>query len=67
MLVFSRRVKDSVIFDLREHGLGIINVAVVAIRGSVVRLGITAETSIAVDRHEVFDRKERERNEGGIP
>jgi sRNA-binding carbon storage regulator CsrA len=52
---------------LREHGLGIIKVDVVAIRGSVVRLGITAERSIAVNRHEIHDRKERERNEGEIP
>jgi carbon storage regulator CsrA len=67
MLVLSRHVNDSVIFDLREHGLGIIEVAVVDIRGSVVRLGITADRSISVDRHEVFDTKERERNEGEIP
>lgn len=51
MLVLSRRVGEEIVIDTA------IRVTVVAVRGSRVRLGITAPVSVAVDRLEVHERR----------
>lgn len=56
MLVLSRKLNESVIID------GHIIVTVVDIRGDKVRLGITAPREIRVNRHEVEDAINRDRN-----
>ncbi len=50
MLVLSRRVDESLLIDKD------IKITVLDIKGSQVRLGITAPQSIKVHREEVFDR-----------
>jgi carbon storage regulator CsrA len=57
MLVLTRRLNDKVVFPT----LGV-EVEVVRIEGSKVRLGITAPANIRVHRHEIADRIEKERS-----
>lgn len=59
MLVLSRHVNEKLVVDLRKHGLGIVNVVVVEIRGDKVRIGIEADSEIPVHRLEVFEAIER--------
>lgn len=51
MLVLSRRIGEELVID------GDIRVTVVEVRGSVVRLGISAPKSVSVLRKEIVDRK----------
>lgn len=51
MLVLSRKLDESISINNGE-----ITVTVVAIRGDVIRLGITADRSISVHRSEIQDR-----------
>jgi carbon storage regulator len=51
MLVLSRRVGEQIVID------GNISVTVVEIKGSQVRLGVTAPKSVRVDRQEVHARR----------
>ena len=51
MLVLTRRIGEQIVID------GMITVAVVAIRGDKVRLGISAPPSVRVDRSEVHERR----------
>ncbi len=51
MLVLTRRVGEKVVIG------GDILVEVVAIQGHQIRLGITAPSTVAVDREEVWQRR----------
>ena len=51
MLVLTRRVGEEIVID------GNIRVVVVSVTGDKIRLGITAPSSITVDRKEVHERK----------
>jgi carbon storage regulator len=51
MLILSRRVGEEIVID------GRILVTVVSVKGNVVRLGITAPSSVTVDRREVHERR----------
>jgi carbon storage regulator len=51
MLVLTRRVGETVVID------GDIQVTVVAVQGSKIRLGITAPDYVRVDRQEVHDSR----------
>jgi carbon storage regulator len=56
MLILTRRTGESLrIGDDVE-------VTVMAVNGSQVRIGIKAPRSVAVDREEIAERKQRERN-----
>jgi carbon storage regulator len=54
MLVLTRRLGETVVIA------GNIQVTVVAVQGNTVRLGITAPPAVAVDRHEVHERRRLE-------
>jgi carbon storage regulator len=51
MLVLTRRLGEEVVIG------GNIRVVVVAVRGDRIRLGISAPSSITVDREEVHERR----------
>jgi carbon storage regulator len=51
MLVLTRRVGESIVID------GGIQIAVVAVQGNKVRLGIVAPDSVRIDRQEVHARR----------
>ena len=55
MLTLTRRVGEKIIIGNHE-----IVVEVREIRGHQVRLGITAPSSIAVNREEIFERKKKQ-------
>ena len=52
MLVLSRKVGEEIVVGSN------IRIAVVAIQGEKVRIGITAPKDVTVDRQEVHDRKQ---------
>ena len=58
MLVLSRRIGEQIVID------GNISVTVVEIKGSQVRLGVTAPKSVRVDRQEVHARRQEEAASG---
>ena len=60
MLVLSRKRNEAIVIDLRQHGLGLIEILTVDIRGDKVRYGVAAPQSIPVHRREVFDAIERQ-------
>ena len=51
MLVLSRRLGEGLLID------GTIRVAVLAVNGERVRIGIAAPPAVAVDRKEIHDRR----------
>lgn len=56
MLVLTRRPGERIILS----GDGRTVVTIVEVRGEAVRLGFDAPVSIAIDRQEIFDRKQAE-------
>ncbi len=52
MLILSRKIKESLIIN------GNIEVKVLGIQGSYVKLGVAAPKEISVDRQEVFESKQ---------
>jgi carbon storage regulator len=54
MLILTRRINETIVINDN------ILVTVCAVNGNQVRLGITAPTTIGVDRKEVFERKRAE-------
>lgn len=60
-LVLSRKQNERVVIDLRQFGLGVIDVSIVQIRGDKVRTAYNGDRSIPIHRGEVFDKIERER------
>jgi carbon storage regulator len=52
MLVLSRRLGEEIVID------NDIRVTVVAIKGGMIRLGVTAPKCITVDRAEVHERRD---------
>ena len=51
MLVLSRRIGEEIVID------GDIRVAIVAVEGQRVRLGITAPPYVPIDRKEIHDKR----------
>lgn len=58
MLVLSRKKNESIVIS---EGPAQVTVVVVEIRGDKVRLGIEADKSIPVHRHEVYAAIQREK------
>lgn len=58
MLILTRRVGETLIIGQN------IEVTVMAVNGSQVRIGIKAPKDVRVDRNEVRDRIEREKRAG---
>ena len=54
-LVLSRKRNEVIVIDLRQYGLGLINVLVTEIRGDKARLMVSCDRKIPVHRLEVFD------------
>ena len=61
MLILTRRTGESLRIG------NDVEVTVMAVNGSQVRIGIKAPRSIAVDRREIAERKQREREETPPP
>jgi carbon storage regulator len=57
MLALTRVVNESVVIDLRQWGLGTVEVLIISVRGDRVRVGVEAAREIPVDRKEIFDMK----------
>jgi carbon storage regulator len=55
MLLLSTHKDESVVIDLREFGLGLIEVVTVEIRGDKVRNGYQGDKRIPIHRRKVFD------------
>lgn len=54
MLILTRRPQETI-----RVGEGI-TITILSVEGSKVRIGITAPRNVAVDREEVYERKQRE-------
>jgi carbon storage regulator len=67
VLILSRFRDESIIVDTRQFGYDPIVITVIDIRGGKVRIGVTAHTDIVVDREEIFERRERDRNGRRLP
>ena len=63
MLVLSRTKNESIIINDGEF---IIKVTVADVRGDKVRIGIEAPKHITVDREEIYERKQNDRENAGI-
>lgn len=63
MLVLSRKEREGIVIDLREFGLGLIELMTVEIRADKVRHGIEADKRIPVHRREVFELIESQKRE----
>jgi carbon storage regulator len=61
MLVLTRRIGEEIVID------GNIRVMVIAVKGDKVRLGISAPTSVTVDRKEVHEQRLEFTNECDCP
>jgi carbon storage regulator len=61
MLILTRRAGEAV--RIGDE----IEVTVMAVNGSQVRIGISAPRDIAVDREEIAERKRRDREAAGVP
>ena len=65
MLILTRRPNESIRFGAR------IRITVLGFKGNQVRIGIEAPMDVAVDREEVWERKQREirahEAEGSMP
>lgn len=58
MLILTRRVGETVMIGTD------VTVTILGFKGSQVRIGINAPLNVEVDREEIRDRKERERQGG---
>lgn len=65
MLVITRRLEESLVIGDPRNPVGVVQI--VSVKGDCVRLGITADTSVAIHRAEVAEKvlKERERAQKG--
>lgn len=59
MLILTRRIGETLMVD--DNGK-LTEVTVLGVKGNQVRLGITAEKNVAVDREEIYRRKQAQRN-----
>ena len=58
MLILTRRVRESLMIGDE------VNVTVLGIRGNQVRIGIDAPKDVAVHREEIYDRIQKEQDNG---
>lgn len=65
MLVVSRKRDESIVIDLRAHGLGLVTVTVVEHRADKAKIGVDADKSIPVHRIEIWERIERDQQQEG--
>lgn len=61
MLCLSTHENDDVVIDLRQFGLGLVEVKTLDIRGNKVRTGYTAGRAVPIYRRSVFELIEKER------
>lgn len=61
MLVLTRRLDQSIIIGDPEKPEDCIEVVVVEARGDSVRIGVQAPRAVAVDRTEIWQQKQREK------
>lgn len=57
MLILTRRIGDAIVIGENE-----INVTVLGVQGTQVRLGIRASKDISIHRHEIYNRIQSEKN-----
>lgn len=56
MLILARKKQESVVVGGASSAEKLLKVTVLDIRGTTVRLGFEADASVAVHRHEVWER-----------
>lgn len=62
MLILTRRISESLIVGDHE-----IVITVLSVKGNQVRIGVQADPTVAIDREEIYLRKQAERNHPSIP
>lgn len=58
MLILTRRISESLIVGDHE-----IVITVLGVKGNQVRIGVEADPTVAIDREEIYLRKQAERNQ----
>ena len=58
MLILTRRIGETLICD--DNGK-LVEVTVLGVKGNQVRLGIVAEKDVGVDREEIYQRKQAQK------
>lgn len=58
MLVLKMNLQDEAVIDLREHGLGLVRVMLLASGRGIARLGFEADKSVPIHRKAVFEKRE---------
>lgn len=62
MLVLQRKLNESILLTTLDGD--VVRITVVRLKGGSVRLGIDAPQSIDIVRHEVAQRRERDKEDG---
>lgn len=60
MLILTRRISESVIIG------DDVKITVLGVKGNQVRLGIDAPKTVSVHREEIYERIQREKENGGL-
>lgn len=58
MLILTRRIGETLVAEIEQ---GLIEVTVLSVRGTQVRLGINAPKEVAVNREEIYQRIQAEK------
>lgn len=61
MLILTRRVGESLIIEIDGKK---VTATVLGVKGNQVRVGVDAPKDVAVHREEIYDRIQKEKNEG---
>lgn len=65
-LIVTRARKESVVIDLRQWGLGVVEILNTGKKGLATQLAFVAERRIPIHRREVFDQREVAANDDTV-